>query len=289
MRYEGDVYRPPSEARSLIIQVTIGCSHNRCTFCTMYKEKKFRIRKKEEIFADLSEMASYYGHLPLRIFLADGDALILKTEDLLDILEYIKQRFPLCQRVTAYATVRDILLKSEEELKQLKQAGLSMVYVGAESGDPEILMSIKKNITVDEMIAAAKKLKHSGILLSLTLISGLGGKERLREHAIHSANLVTKMKPEYLGFLTLMLEKGAPILNEIEAGKLTLLSPDDVAEEMEQFLTHVDAPGTVFRSNHASNYLTLRGTLNQDIPKLLQQIDMVRKNNQYKEEDFRRL
>lgn len=289
MRYEGDVYRPPSEARSLIIQVTIGCSHNQCTFCTMYKEKKFRIRKKEEIFADLKEMASYYGHLPLRIFLADGDALILKTEDLLDILAYIKQEFPLCQRVTAYATVRDILTKTDEELRKLRQAGLSMVYVGAESGDPQILKAIHKNITAKEMIAASPKLKQAGILLSLTLISGLGGKERLREHAVESAALVTKMKPDYLGFLTLMLDAGAPILKEIQEGRLTLLSPDDVAREMELFLKHTDSQGTVFRTNHASNYLSLKGTLNQDIPKMLQIIEAAREKQKYKEENLRRL
>lgn len=139
MRYEGTVYRPPSEAHSLIIQVTIGCSHNTCTFCTMYKDKKFRIRSKEEIFMDLDEMSSAYGELPLRIFLADGDALVLKTRDLLDILSFIRVKFPFCERVTAYATARDILRKTDEELQALKKEGLSMVYVGAESGDPVIL------------------------------------------------------------------------------------------------------------------------------------------------------
>ncbi|OUQ69278.1 radical SAM protein [Eubacterium sp. An11] len=289
MRYEGTVYRPPSEARSLIIQVTIGCSHNTCTFCTMYKDKKFRIRSKEEIFMDLDEMSSAYGELPLRIFLADGDALVLKTRDLLDILSFIRVKFPFCERVTAYATARDILRKTDEELQALKKEGLSMVYVGAESGDPVILAHVKKDVTVEEMIQAADKLKKCGIQLSLTLISGLGGKERLREHALESARLVSAMKPEYLGFLTLMLEKGAPILEEIQAGQLTLLSPDAVMEEMKLFLTHVDSDGTVFRANHASNYLALKGTLNGDIPAMLAQVEEAEKKQKYKSERYRML
>ena len=289
MRYEGDVYRPPSEARSLIIQVTIGCSNNSCTFCTMYKNKKFRVRNREEIFADLDEMAERYGQLPLRIFLADGDALILKTTDLLDILSHIRLRFPFCERVTAYATARDILGKSEEELRLLRKEGLSMVYVGAESGDPVILKQVHKNVTTDQMRKAAEKLKRCGIALSLTLISGLGGRERLREHALASAQLVSDMKPEYLGFLTLMLDEGAPLLSDIRAGRMTLLSPDDVMEEMRLFLDHVDAEGTVFRSNHASNYLSLRGTLNRDIPAMLARVEEAEKHQIYKSERYRAL
>ena len=284
MRYEGTVYRPPSEARSLIIQVTIGCSHNTCTFCTMYKDKKFRIRSKEEIFMDLDEMSSAYGELPLRIFLADGDALVLKTRDLLDILSFIRVKFPFCERVTAYATAGDILA-----VTGCGPTALSMVYVGAESGDPVILAHVKKDVTVEEMIQAADKLKKCGIQLSLTLISGLGGKERLREHALESARLVSAMKPEYLGFLTLMLEKGAPILEEIQAGQLTLLSPDAVMEEMKLFLTHVDSDGTVFRANHASNYLALKGTLNGDIPAMLAQVEEAEKKQKYKSERYRML
>lgn len=289
MRYEGVVYRPPSEAKSLIIQVTIGCSHNTCTFCNMYKEKKFRIRQQEEIFRDLDEMAELYGAIPLRIFLADGDALILHTKDLLDILDHIHIKFPYCSRITAYATVKDILHKSEKELTALREAGLSMVYVGAESGDPVVLSRVKKDVTVEEMVAAAAKLKRCGIQLSLTLISGLGGKERLKEHALASAHLVSMMKPEFLGFLTLMLEKGVPILKEIHAGQMTLLSPDDVMKEMRLFLSHVDAEGTVFRANHASNYLALGGTLNRDIPAMLAQVKEAERKQRYKAEWYRRL
>ena len=289
MQYEGDVYRPPSEARSLIIQVTIGCAHNTCTFCTMYKAKNFRIRGQEEIFADLDEMSDCYGDLPLRIFLADGDALVLPTDRLLAILEHIKERFPKAERVTSYATAHDILRKSVEELRLLREAGLSMVYVGAESGDPEVLKAIHKGVTVEEFIEAADKLKAAGIALSLTFISGLGGKERLKEHAIETARLASAMKPEYLGFLTLMLAEPAPILKEIRSGAFSLLSPEDVLTEMRLFLEHVDAEGTVFRANHASNYIILKGNLNRDIPAMLENLDRVEEEKRYRAERIRRL
>lgn len=289
MQYEGAVYRPPSEARSLIIQVTVGCAHNGCTFCTMYKDKKFRIRSKEEIFRDLREMAEVYGDYPLRIFLADGDALTLPTEMLLAILAEIHRLFTKVQRVTAYGTALDVIRKSEEDLTALKDAGLAMIYMGAESGDEDILKWVKKGITRDQMIQAGEKLHRTGIELSLTLISGLGGRQYLQEHARESARLVSRMKPEYLGFLTLMLEEGAPILDEIRNGKMELLSPEDVVEEMRIFLEHVDSEGTVFRSNHASNYIILKGTLNQDRQKMLDYLNEVEGKQRFRPERTRRL
>lgn len=289
MQYEGAVYRPPSEARSLIIQVTVGCAHNGCTFCTMYKDKKFRIRSKEEIFRDLREMAEVYGDYPLRIFLADGDALTLPTEMLLAILAEIHRLFTKVQRVTAYGTALDVIRKSEEDLTALKDAGLAMIYMGAESGDEDILKWVKKGITRDQMIQAGEKLHRTGIELSLTLISGLGGRQYLQEHARESAWLVSRMKPEYLGFLTLMLEEGAPILDEIRNGKMELLSPEDVVEEMRIFLEHVDSEGTVFRSNHASNYIILKGTLNQDRQKMLDYLNEVEGKQRFRPERTRRL
>ena len=289
MQYEGAVYRPPSEARSLIIQVTVGCAHNGCTFCTMYKDKKFRIRSKEEIFRDLREMAEVYGDYPLRIFLADGDALTLPTEMLLAILAEIHRLFTKVQRVTAYGTALDVIRKSEEDLTALKDAGLAMIYMGAESGDEDILKCVKKGITRDQMIQAGEKLHRTGIELSLTLISGLGGRQYLQEHARESAWLVSRMKPEYLGFLTLMLEEGAPILDEIRNGKMELLSPEDVVEEMRIFLEHVDSEGTVFRSNHASNYIILKGTLNQDRQKMLDYLNEVEGKQRFRPERTRRL
>ena len=289
MRYEGAVYRPPSEARSLIIQVTIGCAHNQCTFCTMYKDKQFRMRSKAEIFADLDEMAMLYRDYSLRIFLADGDALVLPTKDLVEILNYIKAKFPHVQRITSYATALDVLNKSLDELCTLKDAGLDMVYVGAESGDPEILKEIHKNVMPEDLVKASQMLKRSGIALSLTLISGLGGKRRLKEHALACAKLVTAMQPEYVGFLTLMLDDTAPIMKKINSGEMILLSPEDIVEEMRLFLNNVDSPNTVFRSNHASNYIILKGTLNKDIPQMLAYLDDVAAKGRYRSEKSRLL
>lgn len=289
MKYEGVVYRPPSEARSLIIQVTIGCAHNGCTFCTMYKDKKFRIRSQEEILADLREASERFGDLPLRIFLADGDALVLPTDMLIEILQEIRQLFPHVLRVTSYATALDVLRKSDEELRLLREAGLEMVYMGAESGDPDVLLHIHKGISIDQMIEAADKLKKAGIQLSLTLISGIGGRKMLHEHAIHSAELVSRVKPEYLGFLTLMLERGAPILEEIESGEMELLRPQEVVEEMRIFLEHVDSEGTVFRANHASNYILLKGTLNADISGMLEYLQKTEREQRFRKENVRSL
>ena len=289
MRYEGDIYRPPSEARSLIVQVTVGCAHNTCTFCTMYKAKQFRVRPQAEILEDLAGAAADYGDLVRKIFLADGDALIVQTDRLLEILDFCRERFPVLERVTAYATAQDILRKTDEELAALRAHGLEMVYVGAESGDPQILTDIRKDVTCEELIEAAAKAKRAGIAVSLTLISGLGGKARLAEHAVKSAELVSAMKPEYLGFLTLMLDPAAPIMKEIREGRLKLLEPADVAEEMRLFLSNVDSEGTVFRANHASNYITLKGTLNRDIPEMLTYLDRVRAQGAYRPEGWRRL
>ena len=207
MRYEGTVYRPPSEAGSLIIQLTIGCARNQCTFCGMYKDKKFRVRNLDEVAEDLY-MARKYDKMPVRrIFLADGDALTVKTSDLLFILDKINKIFPECERVSIYGAPGDILNKSPEALKSLKASGLDMVYMGAESGDEQVLEAVKKGAAVPEIIAAGLKVRAAGMTLSVTFISGLGGKARLKEHAQNSATMINAMKPEYVGFLTLMLER----------------------------------------------------------------------------------
>ncbi|MGN0205413.1 MAG: radical SAM protein [Coprococcus sp.] len=289
MQYEGTVYRPPSEAHSLIVQITVGCAHNTCTFCTMYKDKKFRIRPKEAVMADFEEAAMLYGPHIRRIFLADGDALIVKTVDLLDILGFIRQRFPNLERVTAYGTAQDILHKTKDELRQLKAAGLDMIYMGLESGDPEILEDIHKGVSREQLSEAGRKLQECGILCSATLISGLGGRQRLREHAIASASLVSEIKPAYVGFLTLMIDREAPIYPKIESGELALLNPEDVVEEMRLFLGNVDSEGTIFRANHASNYVILKGTLNKDIPAMMAYLDQVEQSGRYRAERFRRL
>ena len=288
MRYEGLVYRP-SEARSLIVQVTIGCAHNKCTFCTMYKDKQFRVRKKEEVLEDFQMAYDTYGDRIRRIFLADGDALIVRTPDLLDILNFIREKFPSTERVTSYGTPGDILRKSEEELKSLARAGLDMVYMGAESGDAVTLERINKGVTREEIIEAGQKLRRCGIRSSITLISGLGGRERKREHAVESAKLISAIKPDYVGFLTLMLDESTEIYRQIQAGEMELLTPEEVVEEMRLFLTNVDSQGTMFRANHASNYVILKGNLNEDIEEMLQRLDEVEKAGKYRPERVRGL
>lgn len=283
------VYRPPSEARSLIVQVTIGCAHNACTFCTMYKDKKFRIRKKEEVLEDFQTAYDNYGDNIRRIFLADGDALIVKTPDLLDILNFIKEKFPSAERVTSYGTPGDILRKSEDELKSLAQAGLEMVYMGAESGDAVTLKDINKGVSREEIIEAGRKLRRAGIQSSITLISGLGGRARRKEHAVESAKLISDIRPDYVGFLTLMLDESTEIYRKIAAGEMELLTPDEVVEEMRLFLTNVDSPGTVFRANHASNYVVLKGNLNEDIEGMLRKLDEVEEAGKYRPERVRSL
>lgn len=289
MQYEGDVYRPPSEARSLIIQVTIGCAHNRCTFCYMYKREQFRIRKREEILRDLEECAGLYGPYVRRVFFADGDALAAPTELLLELLQYVRAHFPYAERVSAYAAAADVLRKSEEELTMLREAGLQILYLGAESGDEEILRHIQKGNTAQEMIEAGQKLHRCGIQTSITLISGLGGRKGLERHARESARLVNGMNPDYVGLLTLQVSRDTPLAQGIRRGEMEMLTADEVAQETEIFLREIDSPGTVFRSNHASNYVALGGTFNRDIPALLKKLERVRRERLYRPDWMREL
>lgn len=289
MQYEGDVYRPPSEARSLIIQVTIGCSHNTCTFCHMYTGKQFRIRKREEILADLEECSREFGKYVRRVFFADGDALIVKTPLLLELLAYVRDHFPNVERVTAYGTASDVLRKSEEELRALANAGLEMVYLGAESGDDEILLQIKKGQTAAELIEAGRKLKRCGIKTSVTLISGLGGPEGMEKHALGSARLINEMNPEYAAILSLQLREDSPMAQEVLRGERKLLTADQTVEETEIFLNAIDSPGTIFRSNHASNYVSLAGVFNDDIPEMLEQLEDAKARHRYRPEWMREL
>lgn len=289
MQYEGIVYRPPSEARSLIIQVTIGCAHNRCVFCNMYKEKQFRIRNIAEVLDDLKSSATLYGKQIEKIFFADGDALVVPTKDLLLLLSFIREHMPWVKQVASYETPRDLLMKSAEELRELSRAGLSLLYIGAESGSDQVLTQMQKGATRADLIEACTKAKDCGFRTSVTLISGLGSTKLFEEHARESASLISAIKPDYLGFLTLMLEEPAPIVKLVQDGSFPLLSPDQVMEEMEIFLREVDSEGTVFRSNHASNYVMLKGTLNKDRDALLHTVLEAKEQLNYRQENWRRL
>ena len=274
MFYEGDVYRPPSEAESLIIQLTIGCARNSCRFCTMYKDKKFRIRPLPEIFAELEWLKQTYPYYHFdRVFLADGDALIVKTAELIALLDKIFVLFPHVRRVTTYGAARDVLQKSHQELCLLRQHGLEMVYIGAESGSDKVLTDVCKGVTAAETVEACQKLKAAGIKTSMTLITGLGGRADTREHAIESAKLVSAAKPEYLGLLTLSLGAEAPMKQDLLSGKFQMLTPKQMLEEQRLFLEQVDSEGTLLRSNHVSNHVALRGTLNADRERLIAQLE----------------
>ena len=272
MRYEGALYRPPSEAYSLIVQATIGCSHNKCTFCSMYKDDKFRIRPTEEIIEDLTLGRQYYKKVR-RIFLADGDALIIKTEELIKILEKIRLLFPECERVGIYGSPKSILNKSCKELLKLRDLGLGIVYLGVESGSDKILKKIKKGVDSYQMIEAGRKIVDAGIQLSVTLISGIGGKADSILHAVESARVLNQMKPHYVGLLTLLLEEGTELYDDVQAGRFKLLSPKEVLEETKILVENLLIDNCIFRSNHASNYVALRGTLIEDKELILKQIE----------------
>ena len=271
MRYFGSVYRPPSEARSLIVQVTYGCSHNTCAFCSMYKEKQFRLRPMEEILEDF-RMARQTYSVVRRIFLADGDALIRPAADLERILESIAELFPECERVTCYASPSSIHKRTPEELVRLRERNLTMVYMGLESGCDQVLKKMRKGHTAADIVAAGQKINAAGIELSVTAISGLGGVELWREHAMDTAAALSAMKPAYIGLLTLMVEPGTPLYDWVRKGEFTLLDSRQVLEETALLIAQLDCEGAVFRMNHASNYLTLKGTLNEDKQALLQRI-----------------
>ncbi len=276
MRYYGEVYRPPSEAYSLIVQVTYGCSHNTCAFCSMYKNKRFALRPMEEILEDFKEAAARYGKNVKRIFLADGDALIRKTEDLLLILDEVRKLFPNLERTTSYASPASLLLKSQEELSKLKEHGLEMVYLGLESGCNEVLKKIQKGYLAEEIVQAGCKARKAGMKLSVTAISGLGSRELSKKHALETAKAFSAMNPEYIGILTLEVIEGTPMYDWTREGSFELLNPVEILEETKTLVQNLDSPGSIFRANHASNYLPLKGTFNQDREMILEQIKMAK-------------
>lgn len=272
MRYEGNIYRPPSEARSLLVQATIGCAHNKCTFCSMFRDKQFRVRPLAEVLEDLDMARKTYRYVD-KIFLCDGDALCLQTTTLLTILNHISRLFPECQRVSVYGSPQDVLRKKPEELQQLRKAGLEMIYIGAESGNPEVLKRICKGATREEIILAVQKIEEAGIMASVTFISGLGGQELWKEHAIDTGSMISAMEPSYVGLLTLMTEPTAPLTQDIREGRFQLLSGEEVLAETLLMLENIHvAKECVFRSNHASNYLSLKGTLPSDRQNMMNQL-----------------
>jgi len=272
MHYSGSVYRPPSEAHSLIVQCTLGCSHNQCAFCIMYKDKRFSINPLEQVLGDLAEARAMYRRIE-RIFLADGDALILPMDYLLAVLDFIRDKFPECVRVSAYAGVKALMRKTDAELRTLREHGLALVYVGLETGNEALLRKYRKGVTVEETVEHSLRAKAAGMGLSITAINGMGGRELSETHAIDTAAALSRIKADFVAMLTLRVYSGTPLHDWIERGELTMLGPLELAAENRILLQHIDSEGSVFRSNHASNYLPLAGTLNRDREALIAQID----------------
>ena len=278
MRYDSDLlYRPPGEWKSYLLQCTIGCSNNKCTFCGMYKEKKFRIRPTEEILEDIDMAREYYGPNLRRVFLMDGDAIIIKTEEMLKILHKLYETFPLLEKVTVYAGPKSTLSKSPEELKMLHDAGLSRAYLGVESGSDEVLKFIKKGCTAEEMLLAGQRLVEAGIDLWCTVILGMTGANGeggdWEEHIRATAEMINAMKPRHLSAMTFAPAKGTPLGDDVLAGRFTVCSADHVLEECRMLVELLDVDPLHFTSNHASNYLPLKGGLPEDKEKFLEMID----------------
>ena len=290
IKYVGDVYRPPSEAYSLIVQATIGCTHNKCSFCKMFREKRFQTRPTEDIIADFAWARKRYRSVP-RIFLADANALCLKTDKLMPILTYIEETFPECERVTIYGRASDVLRKTEDELRMLREHGLTMVYIGAESGSDKVLEMCRKGETRQQLIDAVKRIEKVGIKASVTFISGLAGKDGWEDHAIQTGTMITEMNASYVSLLTLLVDPQAPMYEDIQSGRLKLLTPQEVLAETHLMLENANPEKTcIFRSNHASNYLSLKGDLPQDRDRFLAQIEAAMKNTgMLKDERFRLL
>ncbi|MBS6217056.1 MAG: radical SAM protein [Clostridiales bacterium] len=278
MRYEGNIYRPPGEWRSYLLQVTVGCSHNKCTFCSMYKDKQFHIRPMADIFEDIEMARAYYSRLgrPVkRVFLCDGDAVIMRTEQLLAILKKLYDSFPELERVTAYAGPRSALTKTPEELRSLREAGLYRVYLGVETGSDELLHTIKKGVDAQEMLEAGIRLREAGLDLWVMVLLGLAGPgEPSRRHILATAEMMNRMKPRHLSALTYMPEPDTEMGEQVERGEFQLITGPQALEETRLLLEHLDVDPLHFTCDHASNYLPLKGGLPEDRQAMLSAIDL---------------
>lgn len=272
MRYDLPVYRPPSEASSLILQVTLGCSHNACIFCGTFREKRFKEKSWPEIESDIAAAKIEFPNAS-RVFLADGNAMAMDVGLLVQILKKLYDEFPFLERVGLYAGPKDILAKRPEVLKDLREAGLGIVYMGLESGSDQVLKMVRKGVTSAQMVEAGRKVLDAGLALSVTMIVGLGGSALTDEHAAETAACVSAINPTFLGALTLMILENTPLYNKVRRGEFTLLTPAEGLQEIKRLLEKVSLNNCIFRSNHASNYLPLKGTLNRDKESLIALLD----------------
>ena len=277
MDYEGLIIRPPSEAYSLLLQVTVGCSHNRCTFCGTYRQKKFKIKSLERIEKDLRE-ARTYGPVN-RLFLCDGDSLIIPQTRLVEILQMINRYLPGLERIGSYANAKSILRKSVGELKELRKLGLKILYLGMETGNAELLRKINKGATREKMAEAASRVKEAGIELSVTVILGIGGIEKSIEHAMDTASLLTEMDPDYVGALTLMLVPQTEMYEDYLAGRFVLPDKIGFIRELYLMIANSNFTNCYFTSNHASNYLPIKARLPGQKEKILKMMRSVIEEN----------
>lgn len=274
--YDTPVFRPPSEADSFILRVTRGCAHNSCTYCNMYRGVKFEKLSDEQIMRQIAIAYSVDRDGVRRVFLADGDALVLPTERLLKILNALKKYFPNLERVSSYAAPGDILRKSLDELKQLREAGLQLLYYGMESGDSQTLKDIRKGVNGEQSIEVGKRVRAAGMDLSIMIILGIAGVPGSERHALATAHAINEIKPTHLSALSLMLYRGSELKDQFERGEFTPLPPYGLMEELKVIVEHLDLPETehmIFRSNHVSNYIRLAATLPRDKDKLLADIN----------------
>ena len=273
MRYEGQIYRPPSEADAYILQATIGCSWNHCTYCDMYREKAFRVRDLDETLADIQTAGRSFGDNVTKVFVADGDALVLDLPHWEAILPACRDAFPRMKRVSAYATAMNINDKSVDDLKRLRELGLSLLYMGPETGDDVTFKRIAKGSSFDEHVEAARRAHEAGMKVSAIFLLGAGGTERSKEHAEGSAKLITEMDPEFVSALTLTVIPGTPIDKMQAQGKFTLPTVTRMLEELRTIVAEASPTDAVFRTNHASNYLPLAGRLPQDRERIVEALD----------------
>ncbi|NOU18687.1 MAG: radical SAM protein [Bacteroidales bacterium] len=270
--YNEPVFRPPAEANSAIIQATLGCSWNRCAFCEMYTSKKFKIRRLDELKPEIEELSKIYSGVK-KIFLADGNAFVLSANILMPILAEINRQFGKIQRISSYALPKDILSKTDDELKELKGLGLKLLYIGIETGDDELLTLINKGETSSSTIEGILKAHNAGIDTSIMIINGLGGKKYSNQHAVNSAKVINMINPKYLSTLTLSLPYGLNHFQNRFNGEYIPLSVVELFEELKTFISLTELNNAIYRSNHVSNNLILSGTLSRDMENLIHQID----------------
>ncbi len=275
IRYEGTLYRPPSEANSLILQATIGCSYNECSFCGMYRDKRFRVRPLAELQAEIEAVRAVGANEVRKVFLADGDALVAKASFLEKLLGSLRESFPQLRRVSCYASPQSLQVRSVAEMERLRAAGLTLYYLGIESGHDPTLTSLVKGVDADELVRVANKAHEAGVALSTMILLGAGGRADSRAHAVDSAAIVNAIQPRFVSTLVMTPVENTPLAAADARGEVDHLEPIELAAELRTFLAALELRSSVFRSNHASNVLNLAGTLPKDKTTLVAALDRV--------------